>query len=85
MPAAALTDTAAAELTRLKLAEAAIPSSQPAEQPAEKQIRALRKKLTACEALTQRKASGESLTGPELDKLAKAVRWQRELEQLEAV
>ena len=88
-PAAASTDTAAAEMTRLKLAEpaqAASSSSQPEAAPEhdpDKLARSLRKKLAACEALTSRKAAGESLTGPELDKLAKAVGWQRELEELQ--
>ena len=43
--------------------------------PAQKQVRALKKKLEACDALAKRKAAGETLTQPELEKLSKAEAW----------
>ena len=90
-PARPSTDTVAAELTRLKLAEPGVAghregqangATAQAPDAAEKIARGLRKKLTACEVLSSRKAAGETLTVPELDKLAKAVAWQRELDEL---
>jgi uncharacterized protein with WD repeat len=41
----------------------------------EKQIRALTKKLRQCDALSERKKSGQSLSGPEQEKLGKAPAW----------
>ena len=66
-------------MTRLKLGaepqqQGVSSSGNAAAEPAadmEKQVRALRKKLAACEALLGRKTAGSTLTGPELDKLGK--------------
>lgn len=42
---------------------------------AEKLLRGLQKKLRQCEALQERQARGDALTGPELEKLSKIPSW----------
>ncbi|CAL5220218.1 g2194 [Coccomyxa viridis] len=52
---------------------------------AEKQLRAIQKKLRQCEALQEREAKGESMTGPEREKLSKMPGWSKEADELRAI
>ena len=49
----------------------------------DKLIKALRKKVAACDALAKRQQAGDKLTAPELDKLSKSTGWQAEISELE--
>ena len=78
VPERVSTDSPAAQMTRLKLADAAqaAPAPESALQPAEKQARALRKTLTACEALT--KATGDEIVaGLWRNRLVQELCWHR--------
>ena len=57
--------------------EAANPTAQDdsAFTAADKNARALRKKLKQVDALLDKQKGGAELTGPELDKIKKAVQW----------
>ncbi|KAL6761293.1 hypothetical protein V8C86DRAFT_2535180 [Haematococcus lacustris] len=59
------------------------PGADSGAQTADKQLRALRKKLRQAEGLAERASSGARLTTEEQDKVAKVAAWSQEVEELE--
>ncbi|CAK0782806.1 hypothetical protein CVIRNUC_006001 [Coccomyxa viridis] len=78
-----LSDTGTSSLPASAGAEAS-QATESATATAEKLLRAVQKKLRQCEALQEREAKGEALTGPERDKLARVPGWREEASELEA-
>lgn len=70
-------DAAASTSGGAAAAVAASPEAAPVDPAAaaEKQVKALRKKLRQCEALAERKATGTTLSAEEEEKLSKAAAW----------
>lgn len=75
-------DSIVDQLEDLKVSDEQADQTDSAFTAADKNARALRKKLKQVDALLDKQKSSVELTGPELEKIKKAVQWGKELEEL---